>query len=202
MHTFQLAITGDFLNEHGQSAYGDLGFGAIEFCPFINIQYIMDHAPRANDPSYWDNLYSMQLSAAHLRNMDGLIVLRPYIRAHVIEGAENLTVIGRSGAGYDKIDVQACTDNDVLLFNLPNVLNHSTASSALMFILALSKNLMAQDRITRQGRWDLQSQVLGTEIEHKTLGIIGLGASGRELARIIAPFNMRLIAYSPHADPV
>ncbi|MBA3871059.1 MAG: dehydrogenase [Anaerolineae bacterium] len=201
MQTFKLAITGDFLKADGTSAYGDLGFAAIESCPFINIQYIMDHAPRANDPSYWDNLYSMQLSAAHLRNMDGLIVLRPYIRAHVIEGAKNLTVIGRSGAGYDKIDVQACTDNDVLLFNLPNVLNHSTASSALMFILALSKNLMAQDRITRQGRWDLQSQVLGTEIEHKTLGIIGLGASGRELARIIAPFNMRLIAYSPHADP-
>jgi phosphoglycerate dehydrogenase-like enzyme len=201
MHTFKLAITGDFLNEHGQSAYGDLGFAAIESCPFINIQYIMDHAPRANDQTYWDNLYSMQLSAAHLRDIDGLIVLRPYIRAHAFEGAENLTVIGRSGAGYDKIDVQACTNNDVLLFNLPNVLNHSTASSALMFILALSKNLMAQDRITRQGRWDLQSQVLGTEIERKTLGIIGLGASGRELARIIAPFSMRVIAYSPHADP-
>ncbi len=201
MHTFQLAITGDFLNERGKSAYGDLGFGAIESCPFIEHHYIIDHAPRANDPTYWDKLYSMEVSAAHLRNMDGLIVLRPYIRAHAFAGAENLTVIGRSGAGYDKIDVQACTDNDVLLFNLPNVLNHSTASTALMFILALSKNLMAQDRITRQGRWDLQSEVLGTEIERKTLGIIGLGASGRELARLIAPFNMRVLAYSPHADP-
>lgn len=201
MRPFQLAITGDFLNEQGQSAYGNLGFGAIEACPFIDLHYIIYHAPRANDPSYWDNLYSMEVSAAHLRNVDGLIVLRPYIRAYAFAGAKNLTVIGRSGAGYDKIDVQACTDNDVLLFNLPNVLNHSTASSALMFILALAKNLMAQDHITRQGRWDLQSQVLGTEIEHKTLGIIGLGASGRELVRLIAPFQMRVIAYSPHADP-
>ncbi len=201
MRPFQLAITGDFLNAHGESAYGDLGFGAIELCPFIDMHYIQDHSPRANDPSYWDSLYSMEVKAEHLRGMDGLIVLRPYIRRHAYEGADNLTIIGRSGAGYDKIDVQACTDNDVLLFNLPNTLNHSTASSALMFILALTKNLMAQDRITRAGRWDLQSEVLGTEIERKTLGIIGLGASGRELARIIAPFNMRILAYSPHADP-
>ena len=201
MHKFQLAITGDFLNAKGKSAYGDLGFGAIEACPYIEHHYIMDHAPKENDPSYWDNLYSMEVKPEHVRGMDGLIVLRPYIRKQIYAGADNLTVIGRSGAGYDKIDVQACTDNDVLLFNLPNVLNHSTASSALMFILALAKNLMAQDRITREGRWDLQPQVLGREIERKTLGIIGLGASGRELVRLIAPFNMRVIAYSPHADP-
>jgi len=201
MQTFKLAITGDFLKADGTSAYGDLGYAAVESCPYIEHHYIMDHAPKADDPSYWDNLYSMEVKAEHLRGMDGLVVLRPYIRAHAFADAENLTVIGRSGAGYDKIDVQACTDHDVLLINLPNVLNHSTASSALMFILALAKNLMPQDRITREGRWDLQPQVLGHEIERKTLGIIGLGASGRELVRLIAPFNMRVIAYSPHADP-
>lgn len=201
MRRFKLAITGDFLNAEGKSAYGDLGFGALEACPYIDHHFIMDHAPKPDDPQYWDNLYSMEVKPEHVRGMDGLIVLRPYIRRHVFEGADELTIIGRSGAGYDKIDVQACTDNDVLLFNLPNVLNHSTASSALMFILALAKNLMAQDRITREGRWDLQPAVLGREIERKTLGIIGLGASGRELVRLIAPFNMRVIAYSPHADP-
>ena len=105
MRPFHLAITGDFLNERGTSAYGDLGFGAIESCPFIDIHYLMEHAPRANDPSYWDKLYSMEVKAAHLQGMDGLIVLRPYIRTHAHEGAENLTVIGRSGAGYDTIDV-------------------------------------------------------------------------------------------------
>ncbi|MBL8154022.1 MAG: dehydrogenase [Anaerolineae bacterium] len=202
MRMFRLAITGDYLDEHGQSAYGDIGFGAIESCPFIAHHYITDHAPRADDPVYWDNLYSMEVTPSHIREVDGLVVLRPYIRASVFaEGTENLTVIGRAGAGYDKIDVQACTDHNVLLFNLPDVLNHSTASTALMFILALAKKLMASDRLTRQGRWDLQPQVMGMEIERKTLGIIGLGASGRELVRLIAPFRMRVIAYSPHADP-
>ncbi|MCC6611948.1 MAG: dehydrogenase [Anaerolineae bacterium] len=202
MQTFRLAITGDYLDAQGNSAYGDIGFSAIETCSFIDHHYIADHIPNPSDPAYWDRLYSMEVKPAHLRDADGLVVLRPYIRASAFaEGVPDLTVIGRAGAGYDKIDVQACTDHDVLLFNLPNILNHSTASTALMFILALAKKLRASDRITREGRWDLQPQVIGMEIEGKTLGIIGLGASGRELARLIAPFGMRILAYSPHADP-
>jgi len=110
-------------------------------------------------------------------------------------------VIGRSGAGYDKVDVAACTENDVALFNAPMALNHSTASSALLFMLALAKRLPAQERMTRAGRWDLQASVMGGELQGRTLGIIGLGHSGRELVRLVAPFAMRLLAYSPHADP-
>src|SRR2546426_346321 len=83
--------------------------------------------------------------------------------------AEHLIVIGRSGAGYDKIDVDACTAHDIALFNAPFGLNHSTASSALMFMLALAKNLRQQERITREGRWDLQPDVMGSEIRGRTL---------------------------------
>ena len=70
-----------------------------------------------------------------------------------------------------------------------------------MFLLALAKRLPAQDRVTREGRWDLQPDVMGMEIQGKTLGIVGLGASGREFVRLVKPFDMRVIAYSPHADP-
>jgi phosphoglycerate dehydrogenase-like enzyme len=202
MRPFRIAVTGDFLNGEGQSGYGDLGFGAMENCPYIDIHYIMEHAPQPHDPTYWDRLYSMEVKAEHIANVDALLVLRPYIRPHVFaNGAGDLTFVGRSGAGYDKIDVKTLTENDVALFNLPNILTHSTASSALMFILALAKRLVDQDRVTREARWDLQPQVMGMEIEGKTLGVIGLGASGRELVRIIAPFNMRIISYSPKADP-
>jgi phosphoglycerate dehydrogenase-like enzyme len=70
-----------------------------------------------------------------------------------------------------------------------------------VLILALAKRLTEQDRLVRQGRWDLQPQVMGSDLPGMTLGIIGFGHSGRELARLIAPFRMRLIAYSPNADP-
>ncbi len=170
--------------------------------PDIRWHFINDLAPRADDSGYWSRLYSLELSPAHIKDVDGLIVLRPWVTKRTFaSGAGDLCVIGRSGAGYDKIDLEACTENGVAVFNAPLALNHSTASSALLFMLALSKRLFEQDRTTRAGRWDRQPELLGQEIAGRTLGIVGLGHSGRELVRLVAPFEMRLIAFSPHADP-
>jgi phosphoglycerate dehydrogenase-like enzyme len=199
---FRLALTGDFLNAAGSVAYGDAGLGVLSQQPEIRPHFIKELAPRADDLGYWARLYSLKVSPADIQDVDGLIVLRPWVQPSTFAaGAGNLCVIGRSGAGYDKIDLAACTENGVAVFNAPLALNHSTASSALLFMLALSKRLFEQDRITRLGRWDHQAEVLGHEISGRTLGIIGLGHSGRELARLAAPFAMRVIAFSPHADP-
>ena len=202
MRTFRVALTGDFLKADGSSAYGDIRLDLLERAPFIRYGFVKDHAPRPDDPGYWNRLYSLEVAPEHIADIDGLVVLRPWIkRSAFARGAARLVAIGRSGAGYDKIDVAACTDNDVALFNAPHALNHSTASTALLFMLALSKKLFAQDRITREGRWDLQPAVMGAELTGRTLGIVGLGHSGRELARLAAPFSMHILAYSPHADP-
>lgn len=202
MATFRIALTGDFLDESGASAYGDIGLGLLDADPGVDYRFLRDLGPGADDSSYWSRLYSLKVRPQHIAGIDGLVVLRPWIkRTTFAEGAGDLTVIGRSGAGYDKIDVAACTENDVAVFNAPHALNHPTASSALLFMLALSKKLFEQDRVTRQGRWDRQAAVLGSELPGRTLGIIGLGHSGRELARLVTPFGMRLIAHSPHADP-
>ncbi len=202
MRTFRVALTGDFCDVAGNSAYGDIGLGLLESAPNIRYCFLQSLMPNPADPGYFDRLYSLLVTPEHIADIDGLIVLRPWIKDSTFaNGAANLTVIGRSGAGYDKINLKTCTDNDVAVFNVPDALNHSTASSALMFILMLAKRVTEQDRITRQGRWDLQPSVMGMELEGRTLGIIGLGASGRELVRLVALFNMRVIAYSPSADP-
>ncbi len=201
MRTFRVALTGDFLRADGTSAYGDIRLDLLQRAPFIDCGFIRDHAPRRDDPGYWDRLYSLEVTPEHIAGIDGLVVLRPWVkRGAFARGAARLVSIGRSGAGYDKIDVAACTDNEVAVFNAPLALNHSTASTALLFMLALAKRLFPQDRITRQGRWDLQADVMGMELTGRTLGIVGLGHSGRELARLAAPFSMRILAYSPHAD--
>ncbi|MBI3467125.1 MAG: dehydrogenase, partial [Planctomycetes bacterium] len=202
MRMFRVALTGDFLNEHGTSPYGDLGLPLLEGVPHVQYHFLTEQAPRANDTGYWDRLYSLEVTPEQIANVEGLIVLRPWVnRQAFAQGAENLVVIGRSGAGYDKVDLEACTENDVAVFNAPLALNHATASTALLFMLALAKRLPEQDRITREGRWDLQAAVMGHEVQGRTLGIVGLGHSGQELVRLVAPFAMRVLAYSPHADP-
>jgi phosphoglycerate dehydrogenase-like enzyme len=70
----------------------------------------------------------------------------------------------------------------------------------LLFLLALAKRLPQQERIVRSGRWDLQAAVMGGELRGRTLGVVGLGHSGRELVRLVQPFAMRVLAHSPHAD--
>ena len=202
MPTFRVALTGDFLDEDGRPAYGDAGLPLLEGKPYIAHRFLTEHAPRPTDRSYWRHFYRLHVKPEQITETDGLIVLRPWVnRETFAHGAGDLVVIGRSGAGYDKIDIQACTEHDVAVFNAPLALNHSTASSALLFMLALAKRLPAQEKITRQGRWDLQATVMGSEIQGRTLGIIGLGQSGRELARLVKPFDMHVLAYSPHAEP-
>jgi phosphoglycerate dehydrogenase-like enzyme len=201
MRPFRVAYTGDFLNEDGTLAYGDMSLSLLRDQPFIQYRVLTDLAPQPGDRGYWQRFYSLEVKPEHVADLDGLVVLRPKVQRETLASAPDLVAIGRSGAGYDKVDVAACTDHGVALFNVPMALNHSTAATALLFMLALAKRLPEQERIARAGRWDLQAKVMGSEIEGRALGIIGLGHSGRELARLVAPFKMRLLAYSPHADP-
>jgi phosphoglycerate dehydrogenase-like enzyme len=199
---FRVAHTGDFLDSSGAVAYGDIGLDRFDGEPRIQRRFLHDLAPGQDDPGYWARLYSLEIRPEHLQGTDGMVVLRPRVtRSAFAHGADDLVVIGRSGAGYDKVDLDACTEHSVAVFNAPLALDHPTASTALLFMLALSKRLHEQERITRQGRWDLQASVMGSEIRGRTLGIVGLGHTGRELARLVAPFEMRVLAYSPSADP-
>ncbi len=202
MRIVRVALTGDFLNESGALAYGAAGLSRLASAPLIRHEFLADLAPRPGDRSYWSRLYSLEITSEHIQDVAGLIVLRPWVkRAAFAKGAESLVVIGRSGAGYDKIDLAACTEHGVAVFNAPLALNHSTASAALLFMLALAKRLPEQERLVRAGRWDRQAEVLGSEILGRTVGIVGLGHSGQELVRLLAPFQMRVLAYSPHAEP-
>jgi phosphoglycerate dehydrogenase-like enzyme len=199
---FRVALSGDFLDAAGNVAYGDIGLDCLASQPYMRPRFVIELAPRPDDPGYWSRLYSLEVAADHITDLDGLIVLRPWVTKRTFAaGASNLVVIGRSGAGYDKIDLIACTEHNVAVFNAPQALNHSTASSALLFMLALAKRLPDQVRVVRAGHWDRQPQVLGGEIRGRALGIIGVGHTGRELARLVEPFGMRILAFSPHAEP-
>lgn len=201
MKRFQVFYTGDYLNDSGELAIPDIATDVFESSPWIHYDFLRDQSPWPGQTDYWRNVYSLELKPEHVAKANGIVVFRPWVkRTAFAHGAENLIAIGRAGAGFDKIDLEACTENNVVVFNAPDTLTHSTASAALLLILALAKRLTAQQRLVREGRWDLQPTVMGDDLTGKTLGIIGLGATGRELARLVAPFQMQLIAYSPRAN--
>jgi len=198
MKKFHLRLSGDLFNKPSAS----VGIDALAAAPRIEYSYIEHQKPGPNEPNYHERIFSLRLQADDVVGVDGIVVCTPYVQPEAFaKGAEDLVVIGRAGIGYDKIDLAACTANDVVVFNSPNGLTHSTAVGAMFFILALSKRYYIQEKLTRQRRWDLGKYAGGDDLAGFTLGIIGLGKTGYELVRLMAPFRMRVIAYSPHGDP-
>ena len=203
MPPFKLFFTGDYLDERGGVRSGDIGLDILAQSGYVQVGFFEDQRPQAGDSTYWRRLYSLEVTAEHVARANGIVIFRPWVKASAFaHGAEELVVLARAGAGYDKIDTEACTANHVVVFNAPDTLTHSTASAALTLLLALAKKLPQQQELVRTGRWDRQSYYFGDDLPGKTLGIIGLGRTGSELARLAAPFHMQVLAYSPSADPL
>jgi phosphoglycerate dehydrogenase-like enzyme len=200
MEIFRIKMTGDLSNEGGQPV-ADLALDIFDRAPFVNLGFLRDQGPVA-DGHGQERLYSMELMPHHVASADAIVVSRPWVKGSAFSaGADKLVAIARAGIGYDKIDLGACTANDVVVYNSPHGMTHSTAAAAMLLILGLSKRLPMQQKIIREHRWGIQREAVGEDLEGMTLGIIGLGRTGSELVRLIAPFGMRVIAYSPRADP-
>jgi phosphoglycerate dehydrogenase-like enzyme len=203
MPVFKLFFTGDYLDELGDVKVGDIGLEALAASGFVETSFLTDQQPKPGDATYWAKLYSLEITPQHVAQANGIVIFRPWVKASAFRGgAEHLVAFARAGAGYDKIDLEACTANDVVVFNAPDTLTHSTASAALTLLLALAKKLPQQQSLVRSGRWDRQAEFVGDDLVGKTLGIVGLGKTGSELARLVAPFQMNLLSYSPNADPL
>jgi len=119
------------------------------------------------------------------------------------EAADSLMLVACWGIGVDGIDLGAATDADIAVTNSPSPGNHaSVAESALTLILALSKLLLNKDRLTKAGRAGDAQAMRGTLIRGHTIGIIGLGNTGRQFGRLLRPLApARLLAYDPYVGP-
>ena len=162
MTAFRIALTGDFLDESGAVAYGDTGLTCSTASPDVRHHFLARPGPAAGRSGL---LGAALLAGGRRRSTSGRRRPGrppPLGQAAHVRGRRRRPRRDRPlGAGYDKIDLEACTEHGVAVFNAPLALNHSTASSALLFMLALAKRLPQQERITRQGRWDLQAAVMG-----------------------------------------
>lgn len=202
MRSFDVFYSGDFLNAAGKVAAGYCGEDLLQKASYVRHRFFMDQSPVELGAAYGEKLYSMQMEPHHVEMADGIVLIRPYVRRSAFEKrAKRLVVIGRAGVGTDKIDMKACTENDVAVFNAPDSLTHSTASAAMVLLLALAKQLPAQERMARSGNWQAQASVTGNDLVGQTLGIVGLGRISWELIRLLEPFGMKVLAYSKHCRP-
>ena len=133
-----------------------------------------------------------------MQGYDALLVLAPAITAHTLEGADRLTIVARFGVGYDKVDVEACNKNGVMLTITPDGVRRPVAVAVMTLVLALSHKLLIKDRLTRAGRWEEKLDYMGMGVTGRTLGVVGLGNIGKEVFALAQPFGMRHIACDPY----
>jgi D-3-phosphoglycerate dehydrogenase len=119
--------------------------------------------------------------------------------AELIEAGARLKVIARAGVGVDNVDLDAATRRGIVVMNTPGGNTISTAEYTIGLMLALARYIPQGDASLRGGAWDRKS-FMGVELKGKTLGIIGLGRIGREVAKRAAAFEMTILGYDPYVD--
>ncbi|MEO1021311.1 MAG: phosphoglycerate dehydrogenase [Bacteroidota bacterium] len=130
---------------------------------------------------------------------DGMVVRSATkVTPGLLEKASNMKVVGRAGVGVDNIDIAASTAKGVLVMNTPDGNTISTAEHTCGLIIALARNIPTAVAKVKSGGWDRKT-FMGTEVHSKTLGIIGIGKIGSEVAARMQVFGMDVIAYDPFA---
>ncbi len=120
--------------------------------------------------------------------------------SRIIEAAPKLRVIGRTGAGYENVDVEAAVKRGIPVVYTPGANAAAVAESAFTFMLALCKRLLYWDRELKEGRWESRYGRPGGDLAGSVLGIIGFGSIGRKLAELATSFSMKVIAYDPYVS--
>jgi D-3-phosphoglycerate dehydrogenase len=136
---------------------------------------------------------------ALLPGVDGYIAGLDTIDRAALSNADRLKVIARYGVGVDAVDLNACREKGILVTNTPGANSVSVAELTLALILSLARQIPEAAAATRQGSFP---RLTGISLVEKTVGLLGLGAIGKQVARRLAGFECRILAYDPLPDEV
>ncbi|MCU1523136.1 MAG: hypothetical protein JWO18_30 [Microbacteriaceae bacterium] len=180
--TYRVAVTGDQANPDGSTIFGDIGLARLETAGFEWRVIPVD---------------GDVLSPTQIHGFDALLMMGGKgIDSSSFDETNRLRHIARFGAGYDAIDVAACTRSGVVVTNTPDAVRAPMAQAALTMVLALAHNLLAKDHLVRSNRWLERIEWQGRGIGSRTVGIVGFGSIGSETARLFRALGVRVIAYN------
>jgi len=188
MDKFRVGLTRDFLTSTGEIAMGDIGLETLRHTPGVSVEFFSEHLP--------------EVSPKQIAGLDAVLSLAPrYTRATVAGATTTLAVLARLGVGYDMVDVQALTDSDVILTITPDGVRRPMATAVMTLLLALAGELVTKDRMTRAGQWKDRTNIKTTGLTGRVFGAVGVGNIGREVFRMLRPFEMVHLAADPFVKP-
>lgn len=181
---FRVALVADLRGPDGKPVFQDFGLDGLTQAGIPHSFFSRDERP---------------VTSGQLRDCDAVISMgQPYVPASFV-GVERLTLIARTGVGYEMVDLNAATEADVIVTITPEATRRPVASATLALMLALCHRVWIKDRLVREGRWNERYRWNGCELRDRVIGLIGVGHIGREVVRLLRPFGpSRILA----ADPV
>ncbi|WP_420970500.1 hydroxyacid dehydrogenase [Bradyrhizobium sp. B120] len=162
--------------------------------PDVRLDRLENETPEAQFAPVLADAHAYQIGAARDE-------LAPHFHAHaeLLKRAPNLLIVSSNGAGFDPVDVDACTKAGVLVVNQSGGNANSVAEHALGMMLTLSKRIIQSDRRLRREANVNRNDLIGNELNEKTVGIVGLGNVGRRIAELCKGLlHMKVIAYDPY----
>jgi phosphoglycerate dehydrogenase-like enzyme len=183
-----IGLTRDLLGPDGALVHRDIGLDVLRADPAVAFELMGDHHP--------------EVRPEQLRPYDAVISFSPRYTRASFRGADRLAALVRMGVGYDMVDVEACTEADVVLCITKGALSHSMAEAILAWMLALGHRILDKDRLLREGRWHERMAYQGCELRDRALGLVGAGGINGRLVELVRPFGMRpVLAYDPYVAP-
>ncbi|WP_127125774.1 2-hydroxyacid dehydrogenase [Georgenia sp. SYP-B2076] len=182
MNQYVVGISADLAAPDGLTVFGDIGLDRLTDAGLRWEVFPDGGAPHAPTPEMLAP-YDAVLSLGHW----------PFSR-DLVAAAPRLKHVARFGAGYDGIDVAGLAEEGVIVTNTPLAARRPLATAALTFLLALSHRLVENHRLAAGGDWERRGQRRGIGVAGRTVGIVGLGGVGSEVARLIAPLGVRIVS--------
>jgi D-3-phosphoglycerate dehydrogenase len=162
--------------------------------PDVRLDRLENESPEAISAPILATAHVYQIGAARDE-----IARHFHVDADLLRRAPNLLLVSSNGAGFDPVDIEACTAAGVVVVNQSGGNAHSVAEHALGMLLTLSKRIIEADRALRRDPNINRNALMGTEAEGKTIGIVGLGNVGRRIAALCnGLFRMKVLAYDPY----
>ena len=164
-----------------------------------DIELVLSPLPRSDDD------VSRALAGAHVYHVSSArneMAKYAFVTSHLLERNPHLLAVSTYGAGYDSVDVDACSKAGVIVMNQAGANRDSVAEHAIALILGVVHRLAESDRILRERRGFSREDLMGHEVKGMTLGLVGIGHVGTTVARMARAFGMEVMATDPLLDPM
>jgi phosphoglycerate dehydrogenase-like enzyme len=188
MSKFRVGLEKSFTKPDGTPAYSVFDLSPLQNDPAIEIVRLGN-----------GNVFA----PADLASLDAVVVGGARVTPESVSGVKRLALVARFGVGFDNVDLDACTAGGIAVSNTPDGVRRPVAVSVIAFLLALTGRMFEKDRLARMGPegFAIKGDYLGHGLIGRTLGLVGIGNIGAETIRMAKPFDMKIIAHDPFADP-